>query len=636
DRPDTISCVFKMKLDDLMEDIRKGNHFGRVKAGAYLNRVSKTWIAALSFTHFLHEHDKISSTDEINHVISTELPFEVDDPIAFNTVRSHMMHGPCGELYKSASCMSRDTCVKGFPKQYCEDTFITRDGWPHYRRSNNGRKVQVGRQNIMLDNRFVVPHNNDLIVKYDCHINVEWCNQGTLVKYPSSYLNKCLDRATVVIEGQRNETNNSTTTTNISNTTYSSIMTTNSNTTPNTTTTNNNTTNNNNTRMSYAAILQHQDKTEQHLSCRYILASESCWHLLGYEMHYRSVAIERLPFYEEGCNRVYFRGDDDVDNVIQRETAAMSKFTEWMKANEMYPKLGRDDVEWVQAIRSASQWKLGDQLRDMLVTILLFYRASDHNSFFKDVYQYVSEDVVRKQHRLIADERMYNANEEWSWFTNLADLIRVADLIIWDEAPLQHQHAFEAVDRTFRDIYRLDNPNADNQVFGEKAFVLSINIQLRDPTLDVTNADEIMRFPNWLIAIGDGSLPCIALDGEGDATWITILEDLLILVDDNPIEAIVSSKFLDLLNRIQNINYLKERCIMSPINDVVDKINSHVLESMSGEIHELLSADTICSTTDNLDDMKIMYPLEFLNTLRLSGVPNHKLKLKIGAPIILL
>nr|GFA33686.1 hypothetical protein [Tanacetum cinerariifolium] len=600
-RPDTIACVFKMKLDDLMEDIRKGNHFGRVKA--------ETWIAALSFTHFLHKHDKISSTDEKNHVISTELPSEVDDPIAFNAVRSHMMHGPCGELYKSASCMSRDTCVKGFPKQYCEDTFITRDGWPHYRRPNNGRKVQVGRQNIMLDNRFVVPHNNDLIVKYDCHINVEWCNQGTLVTYPSSYLHKCLDRATVVIE--------------------------------------------------------------------------------GYEMHYRSVAVERLPFHEEGCDRVYFRGDDDADNVIQRETTAMSKFTEWMKANEMYPELRRDDVEWVQAIKSAAQWKLGDQLRDMLVTILLFCRASDHNSFFKDVYRYVSEDVVRKQrrNRLIADERMYNANEEWSWFTSLygglnpqqrdvydnimqavnerngglffvydcgdlADLIRVADLIIWDEAPLQHQHAFEAVDRTFRDICKLDNPNADNQVFGGKvvvlvnksssvwdycrAFILSINIQLRDPTLDVTNADEIMRFPNWLIAIGDGSLPCIALDGEGDATWITILEDLLIPVDDNPIEAIVLSTFPDLLNRIQDINYLKERCIMSPINDVVDKINSHVLESMSGEIHELLSADTICSTINNLDDMQIMYPLEFLNTLRLSGVPNHKLKLKIGAPIILL
>ncbi|GJZ64034.1 replication protein A 70 kDa DNA-binding subunit B [Tanacetum coccineum] len=57
---------------------------------------------------------------------------------------------------------------------------------------------------------------------------------------------------------------------------------------------------------------------------------------------------------------------------------------------------------------------------------------------------------------------------------------------------------------------------------------------------------------------------------------------------------------------------------------------------MSGEMHELLSADMICSTTDNLEEIQIMYPPEFLNPLRFSSVPNHKLELKIDAPIILL
>ncbi|GJR58474.1 putative PIF1 DNA helicase/replication protein A1-like protein [Tanacetum coccineum] len=688
DRPDTIACVFKMKLDDLMDDIRKGNHFGRVKAVIYTIEFQKRRLPHCHALIFLHEHDKISSTDEINHVMSAELPSEVDDPIGFNAVCSHMMHGPCGELYKSASCMSRDTCVKGFPKQYCEDTFITRDGWLHYRRPNNGRKVQVGRQNIMLDNRFVVPHNIDLIVKYDCHINVEWCNQGTLVKYLFSYLNKGPDRATIVIEGQRNETNNSTTTTNISNTTYSSRMTTNNTTT---TTTNNN----NNTRMTYAVILQHQDKIEQYLSCRYISAFESCWHLLGYEMHYRSVAIERLPFHEEGCNRVYFRGDDDVDNVIQRETAAMSKFTEWMKANEMYPELGSNltYAEFPTKFTWHEKEKVWKPHKSGMSLGRIYY-------LFKDVYQYISEDVVRKQrrllhnqnvvftdqevqnytlleledilnvnnkslvdfpelpqldytlmnigrNRLIAAERMYNANEEWSRFTSLYGGLNPQQRDVYDNI----MQAVNEINGWLFFVYgcggtgktnlwktiiswirslgrivlsvassgiaslllpggrtahsRLDNPNADNQVFGGKVVML----------VDVTNADDIMRFHNWLIAMGDSRLSSIALDEEDDATWITIPEDLLILVDDKPVGAIVSSTFPDLLNRIQDINYLKERCILSPTNDVVDKINSHVLASMSGEMHELLSVDMICYTTNNLEDMQIMYPPKFLNTL---------------------
>ena len=36
DRPDIIARVFKIKLDELMKDIRKNYHFGRVKDGMFL------------------------------------------------------------------------------------------------------------------------------------------------------------------------------------------------------------------------------------------------------------------------------------------------------------------------------------------------------------------------------------------------------------------------------------------------------------------------------------------------------------------------------------------------------------------------------------------------------------------------
>jgi hypothetical protein len=34
----------------------------------------------------------------------------------------------------------------------------------------------------------------------------------------------------------------------------------------------------------------------------------------------------------------------------------------------------------------------------------------------------------------------------------VAELVRKADLIIWDEAPMMHRRAFEVVDRTLRDL----------------------------------------------------------------------------------------------------------------------------------------------------------------------------------------
>ncbi len=39
----------------------------------------------------------------------------------------------------------------------------------------------------------------------------------------------------------------------------------------------------------------------------------------------------------------------------------------------------------------------------------------------------------------------------------MAELVRKADLIIWDEAPMMHRRAFEVVDRTLRDLMQLDD-----------------------------------------------------------------------------------------------------------------------------------------------------------------------------------
>ncbi|XP_021843519.2 uncharacterized protein [Spinacia oleracea] len=56
--------------------------------------------------------------------------------------------------------------------------------------------------------------------------------------------------------------------------------------------------------------------------------------------------------------------------------------------------------------------------------------------------------------------------------SNLALFIAAATLIIWDEALMVHRHAFEAVDRTFRDIMQVNNPAARELVFGGKTVVL--------------------------------------------------------------------------------------------------------------------------------------------------------------------
>ncbi|XP_077231904.1 uncharacterized protein LOC143865148 [Tasmannia lanceolata] len=56
--------------------------------------------------------------------------------------------------------------------------------------------------------------------------------------------------------------------------------------------------------------------------------------------------------------------------------------------------------------------------------------------------------------------------------TQLAELIKQTSLIIWDEAPMHHRHAFEAVDKTLKDILRFDDCNSCEKPFGAKIVLL--------------------------------------------------------------------------------------------------------------------------------------------------------------------
>jgi ATP-dependent DNA helicase PIF1 len=77
--------------------------------------------------------------------------------------------------------------------------------------------------------------------------------------------------------------------------------------------------------------------------------------------------------------------------------------------------------------------------------------------------------------------------------------------------------------------------------------------------------------------------------------------------------------------------YLHECMILAPRNKEVSLIKVMVLSYLLGAHVDFLSVDSV-------EDMEVAntYPFEFLNTLEVSGMPSHKLPLKIGAPVMLL
>ena len=73
-----------------------------------------------------------------------------------------------------------------------------RNGCVNYRRRNTTHYVE--KETIKLDNRFVVPYNIRLCLKFRAHINVKVCSQSMLIKYLFKYLTNGPDRIRAVIE----------------------------------------------------------------------------------------------------------------------------------------------------------------------------------------------------------------------------------------------------------------------------------------------------------------------------------------------------------------------------------------------------------------------------------------------------
>ena len=54
------------------------------------------------------------------------------------------------------------------------------------------------------------------------------------------------------------------------------------------------------------------------------------------------------------------------------------------------------------------------------------------------------------------------------------------------------------------------------------------------------------------------------------------------------------------------------------------------------QVKVYLSADSISKQDCDVGSFDGMHSTEFLNSIKMSGLPNHELRLKIGAPIILM
>ncbi|KAG2216227.1 hypothetical protein INT45_006933, partial [Circinella minor] len=202
-----------------------------------------------------------------------------------------------------------------------------------------------------------------------------------------------------------------------------------------------------------------------------------------------------------------------------------------------------------------------------------------------------------------------------------AQAICNASLIVWNEVPMIHRHAVEAVNRTLQDIIGATDPSLQNSLFGNKVIVFggdfrqTLPVVKRGSRSDCINA-SFVRSPlcnsirTFRLTI---NMQLQNLDDNNEHSELCPNSDYIFLDREQYIRG---SNINNLLNVIYpNLDnhttpdpqYFAQRAILSPKNAVVDIINDVATDRFPGECREYLSADTVPA-----EEYSNQIPTEFL------------------------
>jgi hypothetical protein len=301
DRSELVTCVFNLKLDALLRDIKDGV-LDNVIAKIWVIEFQKRGLPHAQILLILNEMSKLRTTEDYDSMVSAEIPDPICHPEAYETITSYMVHGPCGLDFFNAQCMEQGKCKKRYPHSFNEETRYDVDGYPEYWRYQTRIFVDPKMQRV-VDNRWIVSYNLHLATKYHAHINVEICSSISVVKYMYKYVYKGSDCATSIVERRADMPSQD-----------------------------------NNAHVVVAnGEWQNRDEIKEYLETRYVSASDASWHFFSFRMHDGTPSVTHLAMHEPGMHMVVYNDNANILETVNSEQNEKITLTEYFQANIDYP-----------------------------------------------------------------------------------------------------------------------------------------------------------------------------------------------------------------------------------------------------------------------------------------------------------
>nr|XP_047122898.1 uncharacterized protein LOC100214625 [Hydra vulgaris] len=152
DRPDLVTRVFKLKLNNFLNDIFNYGVLGKVVTHVQVIEFQKRGLPHAHILLHLANDDKLETSQDIDNLICAEIPDPIVNCERYGIIKTCMIHGPCGILNLNSPCMKDGVCSKNYPKDFNANTVAVHNGYSRYRRRDNGLVINIKGKNV--DNRW--------------------------------------------------------------------------------------------------------------------------------------------------------------------------------------------------------------------------------------------------------------------------------------------------------------------------------------------------------------------------------------------------------------------------------------------------------------------------------------------------
>ncbi|XP_029151663.2 uncharacterized protein [Arachis hypogaea] len=551
-----------------------------------------------------------------------------------------------------------------------------------------------------MDNRNVVPYNAYLLMSYQAHVNVEYCNKSNAIKYLFKYVNKGPDRVAVGVTKE----------------------------------------------VSSGEDAQVIDEIKQFYDCRYLSACEAMWRTLAYDIHQRWPSVMRLIFHLPGEQNIIFKDDDDLEEIVEEEEGKCTMFLTWMEANkkfeagqiltyaefpnqfvydresrEWHPRkrgysIGRlnyvppgtgdiyymrillavqrgcttyesirtvngityssfqdacysmgllcDDRKFIAAINEVAELASGNQLRKLFAMLLISNSISNPERVWNATWTLLADGILYERRKalknqglnmtddelknlcLIEIEKILNSNARSLRDYQSMPYPEMSDVRLFQNKLIEEELAYDTNDLTHTNLYTEQKMTHEQRLVFDEI----LNAVITDSggfyfiyghggcgkTFIWNGLSSAIRSRGKIVLnIASSGIASLLLPGGRTAHSrfsipITITDESTCNIKHG------NFAYPNLLQNMSDYRYFQSRAILAPTLESVEKVNDFVLTIFPGMEKEYLSSDTTCQADENEDVQQEWFTPEFLNDIKCSGLPNHKLTLKAGVAVMLL